>query len=770
MSGTSSSSSFRAKEEALQKVFHLARTAFGVPRRKKNQPRADEAKREEDGENARRPSRVGHQTDGEANSLGWEESVQSASPLPLPSTAWFVSLHQHKEEEAGRRKAKARRRQRHLEETRSLSKAVTPTAGRSRGEGKDLRDHQSRPRQEGPPHPLPPPDEGRASVRETVGGSRKEPANATSMWARRSHENLLPTSGKAVQREGEGTSKRLALHLQRLRSIPHREEEAEANIRQTTSRPPGSPTPEHHRMAHVTEEAVKKVQDAATPCGSPRDAPTPKRSTYARGPDGRWWTLAMYRRYELLINRPCGRRWTTRKLATLTKGVTKASALLRFYRDRSQKVPLQPQAPCVSPRCRDRASSSSWCVRHGDTVNTTRPPRGSCWLLLPAAAQREAFFRRLHRRLARQWSDEPKAGTTRGPPSPADDSAGSDRREARADVGRVVRQRKRVRKRTASETRCPPLLPQWEAAGVELLWKVLWHVLAVRHRIVHEGLSSFSPSTSPLSPSPAAVPGSLLEARSFPLYGLVVDVCEGVRFHLSSRSSKRSRRPRGIHSTARTSSPSSLGASRNAFPSMPRGAARGSATSKREVDHWCRPFTVSRGVVVQETAGYVSVALFPEGWSCLSPPSTGAVPASTTTATSSAQADALHDPLLPCVSSPSMPLPPPLRVVHIQKVFPSGGPGTLQDVCQTLASSWSGGRTRSAAPRKAGRKKNARPKRRIDHHHHSIHPPKRYGPSTAVVSRSLVVVVGEYWEIENAYCRCAASFPSPSRLLYDRCL
>lgn len=500
-----------------------------------------------------------------------------------------------------------------------------------------------------------------------------------------------------------------------------------------------SPTRDGRQM-RLGGEAVPRDGDA-TPTTSSSSLGLPRNDggTPHRGPDGRLWTAAMHHRHRLLADRPSGRGWTSRKLAMLTHGVTKATALLRFFRDRA-------------------------------------PTTGHA--AIPAAAQRAAFFRRPLRRRPHPSRDTEGKGTVAVGVTPTatvnenvHDPAEAHRSDAEPDVtrGLFVSTPKKRKSWRAGGGRPPTLSPecvaQWDAAGVRVLWEVLWHILAVRHRILHERLPSFVPSSS----SSSSTPEGLLEARAFPLFGLVVDVCEGVRFHLSANPSSRWRRPWRRHATARASAPSVVGGG-DVSTNPPLCPASGPATpdQARRVRSGDRRLPmVSRGLVVQETARYVSVALFPEGWSCLSPPSASGEEVSPTSSSATTHPPV---PLLPGVS-PSL---CPLRVVHIQKVFPSGAPGTLHDVCDKMASSWQSGRGRrgSTSPRRKANEKQKRTKKRtrkdgLDHRPDT----KGCGPSTGVVvSRSLVVVVGEYWEIEKTYCRCATSPPSPSRLLYDRCL
>lgn len=142
--------------------------------------------------------------------------------------------------------------------------------------------------------------------------------------------------------------------------------------------------------------------------------------------------------------------------------------------------------------------------------------------------------------------------------------------------------------------------------------------------------------------SVSSVISSLLGARSFPVYGLVVDVCDLV-FQLSPSCAHKTRESKGNKYAGNRSS-----FTLHASPGGPR---------------WIR-----RGIVVHETRQYLGVVLVPknDAWISLAGSADGGVKQEENQ------------------RRPSCHVPEP-RVIRVKKVFPFGGPGMLSDVFEVIA-------------------------------------------------------------------------------------
>lgn len=819
MLSSSSSLSPSSGTEACRNILERVHASFSGRRRRKRLRRGVEDSvaatlmdHEEEKEAENHPSRK--------NSLREAaEGEEVSGPLRsgsrhLSRSAWFVSLHQHKEEERGRKKAIERRQRK-----RAVARGPSPSR---------LSSVEGRPR-------------GTDALPSEKNGHMTGKAKGTGKWMQRvkgmsgrevgsmggQTEKRVPMGqgAKRVAHSGKPVPKHLAAHLQRLQSSTTSEAEG-WNSSPRTPRSTGNTKWDPSSSSQAIPGEGTRGEPHTLSTSSP-SLPS-HRKTYTRGPDGRLWTLAMARRHQLLTTRPTGRRWTPRKLATLTKGVTKARVLLRYYQDRLQK--RKPIRKLASP------SLSLWCTSKHCLSRRNIATRESLWQRLPASRCRRGFF--LHQlpcstrgRQGQEWGlprtltpgkkgcegETPK--TSSQGPSPLMGTEFHTRRPREEGLASALGvsphtvdeitpehvprvetafEGGEIRSIMANSPSHSVLLQQCEVAACQLLWDVLWKIIEVRHRFVHDRLSC-SPSLRSLPSTSAAslhssssfFPQSVLEARAFPLFGLVVDVCEGVVFQNSAGSAT----PSTATATSSLTVPTQRSTKRNTAASLvsvnpppsplerthlkKKRARRAKNTTKMEMKRISETTLtsgstggvprISRGIIVQETARYVSVILFPEGEglsSCL-PPSSTSRPVMEPTGTPSTSSTKTEE----CLSSsvPPTSLPPTPRVVHVKKLFPCAGPGTLADVCQLVALSSSSSSFSSVDS--AGRKGGGRTHRQ-GNKRDSLKRAKKGLPLTPFSSTSLTmaVVVGEYWEVQEDCCHCHPPLPSPSSLLYDHCL
>lgn len=734
----------------------------------------------------------------------------SVGSLPFSSpSSWFVSLHQHKEERTGREKAKERRKQKRREARDRASSPISNSVDshnkknnlyRRSGCSSDLNCKKSSLIGKGGPQ----------GVEEKAG--QEEDARPTL----RTLKQRAATAGhirNPITGAEKGISKQLAAHLQRLQTLPSNAVEDKISVGDNSYYRHNSSSTSSSRQS-LTQGEGKKESDTLLPV-SPLSIAENEKKRLFRGPDGRLWTYAMLHRQQLLARRPQGRAWTSWKLANLTKGVSKARTLLRYYQDRRHKMASRKEVARGSSSSTPRSQRHLLRLHSSPTGMTRVKAMRMCpektvtteevGQNISAERQRNALFRRLlqQQRKKKDTSEgtQPiRAGT---PETDADASCKTTTEMKRDEGGKKEEARTTFSQPAGEEENTSPashlslsakdsstqdmrrfsqILKHCECAGRQLLWEVLWKIVEVRHRFLHQRLtflpsrlssSSSSPSSPSSSSSPvrsrittlssSVLPQSIIEARSFPLFGLVVDVCEGVTLRGGAPSPDGSRR----HPPSRRRSEVRRTMKSEEDENVDKRMNRGEGGPK-----------ISRGIVAQETSHYVSVALFPDGSGLLPPlssPSSSTFPLQEAKEKFSFPSYTEDQDGVPSRTPPTpLPVfpPPPARVINVKKIFPSGGPGTLADVCEwvmkTFSSSCGRGRGSYSGGSRSIRKKNHKSDR-CKRRRHSRGD--RDASSTVLMpSVTLAVVVGEYWEIDTGCCDCRDPLPSPSCLLYDRCL
>lgn len=638
-----------------------------------------------------------HQTRTRAAEM--EEGVQrdEAAGLPshrhytspvrrLPST-WMISLHQHREEEAGRRRAAESRAHRHAKAKIKMMKRE----------------------EEG----VCSPDRHNPSTAATLLG--------TSVTGTGSLVKGSSSGTRTTRREASGVGRRGATETQRslvarLRDMPQGPEERHEIHRplSSSSLPLPPPPPPSFSSSSTT-------------------VPTPLRETAASAlaMGGSETTGGLLPR-PLDSNRPAGRGrrrcWTREKLGAVLAGTTRPAALRRFF-----GTPTATDA--MNSRESNRTESDGEIVSSRRGMCRRRRRRALRQHLSALRQRAEGSKRRRETRDAEREQDKrkdreggeardgletPKKHKLPEPTATATDDHGDDH-----SVRRVSRP---ALSEAAEDFLCTaPLgtqLSQAEYSSRAMFWAMVHAVVEERRRVVlGRLLPALALSPAPSSPSMSSSSSlsspplpSLLEARAFPLFGLEVDVCT-VQFCVTTSAS------RGRVASVRGGGEKTRGrrGSRKPFPmhSRPRGRGVTCATPCAVLPG------IRRGIVLQESLKYVSVALLPQ--------------CSSSTAFSflcdvSSPHDQREDEEGEAEKEgPPQPqrrrrLPQP-QVVRVQKQFTCCG--TLADVCQRLAAAWAGRRV--SAPSVCA----LRPWRRDLRHHHCQHH---------CVTLTLAIVAGEPWE------------------------